>query len=175
MVASMAQGQYNVICLKWGKKYSAEYVNKLYSMTRRNVSLQYRFICITDDPEGIRDEVEIRKLPDTSWSKSEKCWEKLVAFASPLFDIEGTSLFLDLDVVIVDNIDCFFTHMPDKEFIIIKDWHQKDITGNSSVFRYQVNRHPDVLGHIINNFDAVSSRFRDEQSYLTDHMHAKGF
>ena len=100
--------------------------------------------------------------------------EKLVAFASPLFDIEGTSLFLDLDVVIVDNIDCFFTHMPEKEFIIIKDWDQKDITGNSSVFRYQVNRHPDVLDRVINNFDAVSSRFRDEQSYLTDHMHAKG-
>ena len=45
----------NVICMKWGTKYSSEYVNKLYSMVARNLSVPFRFVCFTDDADGIKD------------------------------------------------------------------------------------------------------------------------
>ena len=41
--------------------------------------------------------------------------------------------FLDLDIIIRDNIDCFFEK--EGEFYIVKDWDfPDDIIGNSSVF-----------------------------------------
>ena len=38
-----------VVCLKWGNKYSAEYVNKLYSMVKRNLTIDYEFVCFTEN------------------------------------------------------------------------------------------------------------------------------
>jgi hypothetical protein len=42
----------NVVCMKWGDKYGPEYVNKLYSMVRRHLHKEYRFICLTDTTIG---------------------------------------------------------------------------------------------------------------------------
>ena len=39
----------NVVCIKWGEKYSAEYVNRLYGMVQRQLSLPHRFVCLTED------------------------------------------------------------------------------------------------------------------------------
>ena len=50
----------NVVCIKWGSKYSAEYVNKLHSMLERNLSLHHRFISLTDDSTGLNSDIETR-------------------------------------------------------------------------------------------------------------------
>ena len=77
----------------------------------------------------------------------EKAWKKLGLFTEKLADLEGTALFLDLDIVIRENIDEFFK--VEGDFLIIKDWDfPDDIIGNSSVFRFEVNKYP----HIIPNF-----------------------
>ena len=39
-----AQEMVNVLCMKWGTKYSADYVNTLYSMVARNMSRDFRFV-----------------------------------------------------------------------------------------------------------------------------------
>ena len=100
----------NIICMKWGQKYGPEYVNRLYGMVARNLTIQFRFVCFTDDGSGIREEVDVKPLPSLNLPPGipERGWMKLTTFQSPLDDIKGTTLFLDLDVVIVDNIDCFF-------------------------------------------------------------------
>jgi hypothetical protein len=46
----------NVICMKWGTKYGPEYVNRLYAMVRRHLTGDFRMVCLTDDPTGIRTE-----------------------------------------------------------------------------------------------------------------------
>ena len=48
----------NVICIKWGTLYGPEFVNKLYSMVKRNLSLEFRFVCMTDDTTGIDEHIE---------------------------------------------------------------------------------------------------------------------
>ena len=48
----------NVLCIKWGSKYSADYVNKLYSMVERHLSLSHRFVCLTEDTTGLNSEIE---------------------------------------------------------------------------------------------------------------------
>ena len=47
-----------ILCLKWGNRYGSDYVNRLYSMAKRNTSRPLRVVCFTDDPTGIRDQAE---------------------------------------------------------------------------------------------------------------------
>ena len=58
-IGNAAAGDERVIlCMKWGTKYGPEYVNRLYAMVRRNLTGDFRFVCLTDDGTGIRSEVE---------------------------------------------------------------------------------------------------------------------
>ena len=45
----------NVLCLKWGDRYPAFYVNRLYAAVKRNLRRPFRFVCVTDDPTGLAD------------------------------------------------------------------------------------------------------------------------
>lgn len=156
----------NVICMKWGTKYGPEYVNTLYSMVKRHMKRPFRFVCLTDDDKGLSEGIDAFPIPKLDIPNGpERGWDKLVTFSAPLYDLEGQALFLDLDVVIVDDIDCFFDH--DAEFPIIKDWVKKDVTGNSSVYRFTVNKHPDILENFRKNHESVRQQVRNEQEYLS--------
>ena len=52
-----------VLCMKWGKAYGPEYVNRLRNGVTRNLSYPHRFICFTDDSTGIEQGIEIFPLP----------------------------------------------------------------------------------------------------------------
>ena len=47
---------YTVACMKWGDKYGPEYVNRLYNMVERNTTLPFKFICFTDNADGLLPE-----------------------------------------------------------------------------------------------------------------------
>ncbi len=159
----------NVICMKWGTKYSHEYVNKLYSMVLRHLSRPFRFVCLTDDDRKLHSSIEVFPLIDLDIADGpERGWNKLTTFSAPLYDLQGQALFLDLDVVIVDSIDCFFEH--DAEFPIIKDWAKKDCTGNSSVYRFTVNRHADILETFRQNHASIRRWARNEQEFLSRYV-----
>lgn len=128
----------NVVCLKWGDKYSPEYVNNLYSMCSRHITDPFRFVCITDDDTGLDSNVEAIPLLDSDlpgW------WGKVSYFKDPLADIVGPTLALDLDLVIVGSLDPFFK-LPG-EFCIEKDFHEPN-GNNSSVMRFEANEHSDI-------------------------------
>ncbi len=162
----------NVICMKWGTLYGAEYVNRLYGMVQRHLRLPHRFICFTDNTEGIRSEVEALPIPEIDQPSIPGRWRKQRVFVNPLYDLQGTALFLDLDVVIVGCLDDFFTYPG--EFVMIKDWGRTQGIGNSSVFRFQVNQHSDLLEEFRKNWQSIHERFPNEQEYLTDFMRRKG-
>ena len=48
----------NVLCAKWGTKYGAEYINRLYAGVAKHLRRPFRFVCATNQSEGIRPEVE---------------------------------------------------------------------------------------------------------------------
>ncbi len=165
----------NVICMKWGTKYGPEYVNRLYAMVRRHLTGDFRMACLTDDPKGIRAEVECFSIPPLELPPGipERGWTKLATFAPDLHGLRGTALFLDVDVVVVGPLDDFF-ELPG-EFLVIHDYKRPwRITGNSSVYRFELGAHPDVLEHFRTHFDQVRSDFRNEQAYLSDFMYRKG-
>jgi hypothetical protein len=163
----------NVICMKWGTKYGPEYVNRLHSMVSRHLSLPFRFVCLTDNSTGFNPGIESFPLiPLNIPNGPERGWDKLTTFVNPLYDLKGQALFIDLDVVIVDNIDCFFEF--EAQFPIIKDWVKKNLTGNSSVYRFTVNAHADILENFRKNHAEIRVQVRNEQEYLSGFVASQG-
>ena len=156
--------------MKWGDKYDASYVNKLYNMVSRNLDRNFRFICLTDDNSGFLSSIESFDLPKLNLPDGipERGWTKLVTFSENLFDIQGQCLFLDLDLIIVNRIDELFELEGD--FFIIKDFIRKDSIGNSSVYRFEMGKFFDVLEYFQQNFTEIQSKYRNEQEYLSDYM-----
>ena len=164
----------NIICMKWGSKYGANYVNTLYAMIARNITLPFQLTCFTDDATGINPLVQIRELPrlDLPAGAPERGWNKLTTLGSDLGGLSGEVLFLDLDVVIVSNIDAFFTYPA--PFAIIRDAKlRKRMIGNSSVYRFQVGRYADILASFRLKFAEIQQNFRNEQAYLSHAIQAK--
>lgn len=181
-----------ILTMKWGTLYGPEYVNRLYAGVAQHLQRRFRFICFTDDGAGLHSDVEVYPLPQMQLPDSEEDlrWRKLLVFQRTLFDLAGTALFLDLDVVIVGSLDVFFER--DGAFHIIRDDHlappkplrwlnpvraQRVVRiGNSSVFRFEIGAHAEVL----DDFIADPQRHIDdqpnarEQEYLTEALHHKG-
>ena len=161
--------------MKWGNKLPASYVNRLYGMVERNLSSKFRFVCFTDNDDGIRDEVEIQSLPelDLPPGTPERGWRKLSVFKQKFGGLKGKTLFLDLDVVIVGSLDIFLTHPG--EFLIAHDKKkQGKIEGNSSVFRFEIGQYSEILKYFEQNSDLVKSEVRHEQAYLSRELHKLG-
>lgn len=175
MQAVASSAQRHIICMKWGTKYGPEYVNRLYAMVRRHLSGDFHMVCLTDDSQGIRSEVTCLPIPalDLPPGIPERGWTKLASFAADLHGLKGTALFLDVDVVIVGNLDVFFEQPG--EFLIIHDYKRPwRITGNSSVYRFTLGAHPDVLDFFRSHVQEVRAKFRNEQAYLSDFLHRQG-
>jgi len=154
--------------MKWGTPYGATYVNRLYAMVARHLSLPHRFVCLTDDPGGIRPEVECRPLPaiELADAPAYSGWRKLSCLGSELDDLQGSVLFLDLDLVIVDGIDSLFTHPG--AFCIIENFTQPGRgVGNSSVFRYQAGAHHEVFERFCADAAQIIRRYPNSQTYLS--------
>jgi len=134
----------NVVCVKHGTKYGPEYVNKLYNMVQRHLTMPYDFYCFTDNTKGINPKVKIKTLPDrpeiTGW------WWKTYMFQMGHFDPSDTNLFFDLDMVIISNIDKLVTYEPDC-FVGLEDvgrvFNRPQKLG-SAVLRWTSNRHSNI-------------------------------
>lgn len=169
---------HQILCMKWGNKYPALFVNRLYAMLARHLTQPFVLNCLTDDPSGIRAEVRCLPLPklDLPAGLPERGWRKLTTFASNLYGLEGSALFLDLDVVILRNIDHFFSHDAASEALyIIKDWKRPwRVTGNSSVYRFRLGAFPDLLPYFVAHFETIRRQYRNEQAFLSAYLHAQG-
>ena len=97
--------------MRWGKLYPAVYVNVLYNAVKDHLEEPFRFICFTDDAEGLNPQIEVRAIPDLglpekAWKRG--AWPKIGVFAEDAFDFSGRALFIDLDTMITGDIEPFF-------------------------------------------------------------------
>ena len=160
--------QVNVICIKWGDRYPAHFVNKLHAMVKRNLTLNHRFVCLTEESEGLNDEIEVMSIPDiyVRTERRNSPWRKISMCASEIGDLKGKTLFLDLDLIIIDNIDCFFDYS--NTFSIIENWTQLGRgIGNSSVYCFEVGKHADVLEYFGKHADEIYVKHGNSQTYLS--------
>jgi hypothetical protein len=154
--------------MKWGTLYSSDYVNKLYNMVKRNLTKPFDFYCFTEDPIGIDEAVIIKPLPEISIPPKNQVspWRKLSMFASDLAGIKGKALFLDLDNVIIDNIDCYFDYSD--KFCIIENWTQMGQgIGNSSVYCLEIGKYSFVLDEYNKDPQKIVDTYDNEQIFLS--------
>lgn len=159
-----------IVCMKWGTAYGPEFVNLLYGTAKNNITGDFRFVCLTDDTSGVRAEVECMPCPEIALEPpfNNHGWRKLALWADKLDNMEGSWLFLDLDVVITGSLDDFFTFKPDKTFVVMHNWTQPGTgIGNTSVFRFVVGSHPYLHDNIVKDFFTNYKTYRNEQTYIS--------
>ena len=168
--AAQATRKANIVCMKWGTRYGPEWVDRLYGMVARNTTWDIRFVCFTDDGSGIRPEVECQPLPEVRFDAGRigKYWPKLGLMQAGLGGLEGMTLFLDLDLVLIDSLDPFFTH-PGR-FLIIREWKDPQLGyGNSSVVRFFVGMEQAVLDrfYATPEQEIIETYAAKEQNFMT--------
>lgn len=89
----------------------SEYVNKLYHSVNKNLTVPHKFVCFTDNPDGV--ECETRPIEGEGW------YAKLYLFRQ---FTEGKVIFFDLDTLILQNIN-FLTKYNGK-FAILRDFYR---------------------------------------------------
>jgi len=159
----------NIVCMKWGERYGPHWVNRLYGMVIRNTTWNVRFVCFTDDARGIRKEVECQPMPEVKFDKAlGKYWPKLGLMQKGLGGLTGMTLFLDLDIVIIDSIDPLFTI--EGRFLIVREWKDPHLGyGNSSVVRYFIGQESAVLDRFYATpaHEIMETYDSKEQNFLT--------
>lgn len=104
----------NVACvLRQGGKvgYDATWVEKLKNSVARNLTLEHKFICLSDVA------VPCERIPLIGSGSG--FWAKLELFRPNLF--QGPVLYIDLDTVICNNIDDIVGSINDQQFVMLKE------------------------------------------------------
>jgi hypothetical protein len=157
--------------MKWGDKYGPDYVNRLQRMVARHVTQPVQVVCLTDDPAGIDAAVQTLPLPDLGCEEPRNTrgkWRKVALWGADLHGLQGTALFVDLDSVIVGNIDAYFTHGRPEQVILERNWSRPlSGLGQTSVFRFPIGSHPEILEQFRRQPQAVADRFGYEQHFIT--------
>lgn len=160
-----------IICMKWGKKFGPEYVNRLYAMARRNITGNFRLVCFTDDTHGLRAEVETRALPELGCEHPQRTigkWPKVALWGSELGGLSGPVLFVDLDSVIINNIDDYFSYGSPDDVFLARNWAKPfSGMGQTSVFRFPVGKNSHILENFREASQAIADKYKFEQHYIT--------
>lgn len=184
----MEQEQVNVLTLKWGTLYPASYVNRVYRAVKKNLHRPFRFVCITDNAEGLDEGIDAQPIPEKpkefvdtdryfGWPN---IYIKIALFKDGCANLKGPTLFLDIDQIITGELDSFFDYKPGK-FCIVHNWielrkrlfRKRPFVGNSSCFRFEAGK----MGHVYEKWlkelpeSLDTSRYQTEQVYMT---HAVG-
>ena len=86
-----------VACVCWGNKYPDSYVQKLKRAVERNLHWPHEFVCLSDrEIDGVKCKPLF--MAEESW------WHKVQLFAPSMFREGARVLYLDLDLVLVNDI-----------------------------------------------------------------------
>lgn len=155
-----------VVCIKVNEKYGPEFVNILYNMVERNLSIPHNFVCITDDTTGINPEIDTKKaMYSRGW------WTKLSIFAPNAYDLTGKILYLDLDIVIRDSINKLASY--DADFAISRDWATSDY--NSSVMLLEIGTQTQIWDKYNADIEAAERTRDGDQGFIGEHSEPSVF
>lgn len=164
-----------VICMKWGKAYAPDYVNVLASAVRRHLSGEYRFVCFTDDTEGISRDVETLPIPEMGLDPGNfrfGAWPKISLFKPELFDLSGCALFIDLDSMICGDLAPMFDHPG--ALVMIEEWSRpidrlkinRPIRGASGVIAFEIGSLGHIHEELVSRPEYWTSTVRNDQRFM---------
>lgn len=140
-----------IVTWLWGNKFRAEHVGAVQAMLAEHLHMPYRFVCVTDQPNGLDCEtVPLWDAPRVDMPDSyPNCWRRLYAFSDAAKELFGPRfLSIDLDVIILDDITGLFE--TDSDFKIAQGMK---CPYNGSMWMHRSGSHPEVW----NDFDPATS------------------
>jgi len=137
----------NFACIYYGDKYTFPYVKNLYNMVERNLTIPHKFICFTDNTIiHRRKEFKLTNIEFRQFKRHDfQGWFNKLQLFSPQSELEGDTLYMDLDVVIMKNIDCFATIGESKNFVGMNDFNPTTGLFNSSIMRFNNQYHSKII------------------------------
>ena len=130
-------------------------------MINNHLTIPFEFYCITDDSSGLYPEVNVLDLEIEEGLKG--WWYKLQLFKTDFYGLSGQAMFLDLDVVIINNIDSLF-ETNKNDFMIIRDL-KPGLVYNSSVFKLKLGSQPHVWEEFLADKESIISRRCNKYSF----------
>jgi hypothetical protein len=204
-----------ILCVKWGDKYSREYVEKLKQQCEDNCSVPFNFYCLTDkkekdydillpttwdEYEGLHSRFRNQQAPSNMWAyrklymfqlsqnefRSEQNmptggWDESIRAKHSEKDfksIKGDNfLYLDLDVIIHQDLTYFFTLEMKQPWIVRGWWNDmnecrknyatmQSTPINSSVIRWTRGQLTEIYKHIAKNLDVLFFTYPTIDNYL---------
>lgn len=171
-VLAASGGVKQIICINWGTKYGAPFINRLYAMVARNITPPFTFTCFTDNREGLRPEILLEDLPPLDIEKmpvkTKGIWPKARLWGPTLGNLSGPVLFLDLDLVIVGSLDAFFeAGGPDDVMIAQNQTTPFERLGQTSLFRFPVGKLVPLQEKFRADPQGVADKYEFEQRFVT--------
>lgn len=143
--------------LRTGGVYNVDYVNRLANAVARNVTVPYRFVCLTDADQSsgfgtnVHEMYSLRNVFPGWWSKME-------LFRGDLYP-EHDWLFLDLDTVIINNIDEIVSSSHHC-LTALDDFYRPGSLG-SGLLAWQPMRYRAVYDTFVNNPQLVMQQYSE--------------
>ena len=136
----------NIYTVKWGSKYSAKHVNKIYESCLESISYDFTFYCLTENPKGLSEDIKV--LPFPKENKLEKWWNKMYLFDDNVVRQKGENLFLDLDVIIQKNIDDIVNFDPE-DCLCFGQTHWHDMETQKKETEHVPHKYTDLNSSIL--------------------------
>jgi len=161
----------DVACVIHGDLYPWSYVENLYSMVRRQLSYPVRFHVFTERERAVPDHMikhELRAWPGVTGRK--KAWWYKMQMFDPRHELSQT-LYLDLDVVLTDNLDWVISRDPGY-FWAIRDfryiWRPNWQGMNSSLMWWNPRDYTGVWRDFkTRTVEQIMRQYAGDQDYLT--------
>ncbi len=171
-ILAASGGVKQLICINWGTKYGAPFINRLYAMAARNITPPFTFTCFTDNRQGLHPEILCEDLPPLDIGKMPEktpgIWNKSRLWGAKLGNLSGPVLFLDLDIVIVGSLDDFFeVGEPDDVILARNQTTPFERLGQTSLFRFPVGKLVPLQEKFLADPQGVANEYRFEQRFVT--------
>lgn len=149
-------------------KFPPLYIQKLYDMVQRNLRRPFRFFCLTDQQDLLKTEGVTSKIrfvsPLDSLKDLPDSWRRLSIF-SPEMPMKGQVLFLGLNTVILDNIDCLFQYKG--QFRMIESARPQFLPGSMAVACFDAGAHTRALDLFLESPTQAMKDFKTIDAFLT--------
>ncbi len=174
-----------VVCTRWLDAFPASYVTVLRNAVAANLKRDHRFLCVTDNPGGLDEGVEGVMMPDLGIPlryQRHGCWPKLSIFQPGLLPPSDATLYLDLDVMVRDDLGVFFERLEARRgFHALREWNptlwslvplayrpHRGVQG--SILGFFPDEQADLFEKFVTNQAAVFESYHLDQDFLTEHV-----
>ena len=163
-----------IVCVCWGDKYSTDFVKALKEQVEKYCTYDFNFYCFTDNVKEKYD----RPLPH-NWDSyaNGNFWAYRKTYLFDNIIEEDEVLYLDLDILIKDNINFLFDLDMTRPYIVKGIWNDIDTCRknyskmqspmiNSSMIRWNKNQMQPVFNHIQHYLDVIFFTYPTLDNYL---------